>query len=184
MAKKLLFIFIFLFSSFLMFNIIFASDLSDLNESIIIDDSINNDLSFDSVDGCLSIFSSKWKVDNISKLEDNFHFSDKILASDWFDGPCDVIEEYKEKVDATFNVSVNINVNLLSSELGFSVVKGSEKTRTLITKVNDNEKLNVKVFGNYEKYGYSVYENGNHKCDGFAYKPVGLVFKQYRFSKE
>lgn len=211
MFKKLFFVFYFLFSFFLTYNFTFASEfeksiindfdsLNDIiiNEKIEVPDSyklievktfsFNNDFNynnndFDLVDGISSIFNSKWKINNIRKVEDDFYFNDKVLSSDWFDGPSDIVEEYKEMVEAKFNVSANINVNILSSELGFSVIKGSDKTKTFVSNVKDNEKLNVKVFGNYQKYNYSVFKNGKYVCDGCAYKPVGLVFKQYRFSK-
>ncbi|WDV47524.1 hypothetical protein PV797_07535 [Clostridiaceae bacterium M8S5] len=125
---------------------------------------------------------TNWSIRNKQCLGD-YYFPNNELQSDWFDGPCDIEETYSESVSATFSTNAGISASSISAGIGFSVTDSTTKQKTFRTSVSAGKKLNVKVYGNYKKYTFDVYKNDKKDGTGTAYKPIGLYFRQFTYSR-
>ncbi len=120
-------------------------------------------------------------VKNVEKVKDDVYFPDDEISSDWYDGPLDSAEyTFKESVEAKLTSSLGCSISEISAEVGFEVTGSEEKSKTATIKgVNENERLNVKVYGVYDKYSFDVYSIfDNHQGTAYAYKPIGLYIAQ------
>lgn len=45
------------------------------------------------------------------------------------------------------------------------------------------KKVNIKVYGVYERHTFDVYKNGKYEGNGKVFKPIGLKFEQIIYLK-
>lgn len=124
-----------------------------------------------------------WTVKNVIKASSEYYFPDSPISSDWVDGPSSYTHTYKEKVSAKYSTNVSVKADIVTAGVGFDVTKESEFEKSYQASVPSGKKMNLKVYGNYEKYTFNIYKNGNRQGAGTAYKPIGLTFKQTLYSK-
>lgn len=125
-----------------------------------------------------------YNVTNIKNLGDRYTISSE-YDSDWFYGPADVSESYSRTNTVEKSVSVGITNAALTSALGYSVTKSYTNTKTFSTSVASGKKLNVKVYTNYQKNTFDIYNKATGNCvqsGAYTLKPVGLIFKQYTYT--
>ncbi len=116
----------------------------------------------------------------------NVYFPSLALSSDVYQGPTlSATYSFTEGVEAKYDSSLGVGAGDVKAAVGFSVTGSVSKTKSVILQgVNANQKLNVKVYGNYDKYYYNVYNSisGKFKGQGYAYKPMGLYITQTVYS--
>lgn len=123
------------------------------------------------------------KIMNINKSSLDYYFPKSPLSSDWIDGPSKFTQSFEESVTASFNSDVSVSASVVEAGLGFSVTKSTKYTKSYQVSVPKGKKMNLKVFGNYERYTFDVYKKNEKIGSGKAYKPIGLTFKQYIYTK-
>lgn len=125
-----------------------------------------------------------YEVKNKKNKGDN-HIKTDQYDSDWFYGPASISETYSRTNKVEKNVSVGITNAALSSALGYSVTDEYTNVKTFSTSVASGKKLNVKVYTNYQKTTFDIYNKATQKCvqeGASTEKPVGLIFKQYTYA--
>lgn len=124
-------------------------------------------------------------VDTVAKWQSNIYFEDSPLTNDWYDGPLNKISQtFSVLVPASYNCS-DASAELISKGVGFdvegSILKSSTVERTAIS---SNQRLNIKVYGLYDRYTFLVYNIwGNAKGSGWADNSVGIYVMQAIYSK-
>ena len=124
-----------------------------------------------------------WKIKNVKKQDGDYYFPDSPLVSDWAYGPSEFKQIYKESVSASFSSSVGVKASVVEAAVGFDVSGSKEFSREYNVKVPSGKKVNIKVYGMYEKYTFDVYKNDKYDGNGKAFKPIGLKFEQIVYSK-
>lgn len=125
-------------------------------------------------------------VGNINKKSMDVYFPDLPIASNWFDGPLSSLTKtYTRTVEVKYDCTVSIGDDVFKAGLGFgksdSCTESTTWTRPAITA---SQKINIKEYGVYEHYTYTVYNLfGNEKGTGNAYNPIGLYVAQATYSK-
>jgi hypothetical protein len=127
-----------------------------------------------------------WHIYNINYIGD-FYYGDSPDYSDWYDGPATITETYTTSRTASFTASTGVTAGAVSANIGFTIGQSYQVSKQFSTTIAKNEQLNVKVFTNYYVKQFDVEKSvdlgpfvylGKDK----AWKPIGLIFKQYRFS--
>lgn len=124
-----------------------------------------------------------WKIKNVKKQSGDYYFPDSPLLSDWAYGPSIFKQIYKESVSASFSSSVGVSASVVQAAVGFDVSESKEFSREYTVDVPSGKKVNIKVYGMYEKHTFDVYKNGKYEGNGKAFKPIGLKFEQIIYSK-
>lgn len=85
----------------------------------------------------------------------------------------------------TTTCSASVSASTVDAGLSFSVTDSVTESTTLERPaISSSQKLNVKEFGVYDKYSFTLYGLlGNKKGTGYAYKPMGLYVTQAIYSK-
>ena len=158
-------------------SVVVSSYTADDNEDDL--DNINEDFTKDN--SATPLLFDTWKVKNSKKVASNFSFQNSPIISDWIDGPAKYSQQFVEKVAASFSSELSVSADIIKAGVGFSVSDSRTFTRNYSTKIPKNKKINIKVFGNYDKYKFSIYKNDNYVGQGYAYKPVGLKIERSIF---
>ena len=124
-----------------------------------------------------------WDIKNVKKQDGDYYFPDSPLVSDWAYGPAEFNQVYRESVSASFSSSVGVKASVVEAAVGFDVSGSKEFSREYTVKVPSGKKVNIKVYGIYEKYTFDVYKNDKYNGNGKAFKPIGLKFEQIVYSK-
>lgn len=124
-----------------------------------------------------------WTLKNVKKQSGDYYFPDSPLVSDWAYGPSNFKHIYKESVTASFSSSVGVKASVVEATVGFEVSGSKEFSREYSVEVPRGKKVNIKVYGMYEKYTFDVYKNDKYEGKGKAFKPIGLKFEQIIYSK-
>ncbi len=107
-------------------------------------------------------------------------------TSNWYDGPLSkATKTYTQTVSAVYSCSASISIDVLNAGLSFNVSDNTTQATSLERPaVNSAQKINIKEFGVYDKYTFTLYNIwGNEKGTGSAYKPMGLYVAQTVYSK-
>lgn len=114
------------------------------------------------------------------------YFPSEVISSDYYDGPTSSVKmTFEEKIKSKWNANTEISVKAVKAGVGFEVEKEfSVKKEWERPAVASNQKLNVKVYGNYQEYSFTVYDRKDRIIgSGYAYKPVGLYIAQATYKK-
>lgn len=127
-----------------------------------------------------------WYVTNVRDMGDGYSYWDD-YDSDWFYGPATISEQYSRTDSCSFNCSLGISASVVSASVGFTIGSSLTKTKTFNASVAAGYKLNVKIFTNYQQKSYVVNyvdtAGVSHNYGTYnAWKPVGLIFKQYTYA--
>ena len=125
-------------------------------------------------------------ISNVRKAASDVYFPSSPIASNWYDGPLSQLSKtYTRNVSATYNCTTSISTSTIDAGLSFSVTDSvSESTTWVRPAITSKQKINIKEFGVYDKYSFTVYSIlGNEKGTGNAYKPMGLYITQATYSK-
>lgn len=124
-----------------------------------------------------------WKLKNVKKQSGDVYFPDSPLVSDWAYGPANFKHVYEESVTASFSSSTGVKASVVEAAVGFEVSGSKEFSREYTVEIPRGKKVNIKVYGMYEKYTFDVYKNDKYEGNGKAFKPIGLKFEQFIYSK-
>lgn len=123
---------------------------------------------------------------NSKLVKSDIYFSDSPISSDWYDGPTESQEyTFEEKVEAKVKSTFGCSVDAIEAAVDFELTGSVSKSKKVTLKgVEANKKLNVKIFGVYDKYSFDVYSIfNNYQGTGYAYKPMGLYIAQEIYGK-
>ena len=125
-------------------------------------------------------------VGGVSKVSSDVYFTDNPIASNWYDGPLSELSKtYSRTVSATYSCTTTVSAEVLDAGLSFSVTdSATESTTWKRPAITASQRINVKEYGVYDKYAFTVYNIlGKEKGTGNAYKPMGLYVAQATYSK-
>lgn len=125
-------------------------------------------------------------IGDVKKVASDRYFPDNPIASNWYDGPLTKLTKtYSRSVAGTYTCSASVSASTVNAGLSFSVTDSvSESTTLERPAISSSQKLNVKEFGVYDKYSFTLYGLlGDQKGTGYAYKPMGLYVTQAIYSK-
>ena len=125
-------------------------------------------------------------IDNVSKVKSDVYFPNNPIASNWYDGPLSKVSKtYSRTVSATYSCTASVSADVLNAGLSFNVSDSTTESTTLERPaVSASKKINIKEFGVYDKYNFTLYSLfGNEKGTGSAYKPMGLYVTQAIYTK-
>lgn len=117
------------------------------------------------------------------------YFVNDYLSSNWYDGPLKAKKSFQVKAGAKYTSSLTIKINDVTGSLGIESYYEATETDEVTLDIKDDETVNLKVFGNYRKHNCDVYEKNHYGYPNmttvvgspYAYEPIGLIFKQYKF---
>lgn len=126
---------------------------------------------------------ARWEAKNIKKDSYDIYFPNTPINSSWYDGPMSQSITFTETVKAHFTAKTGISSKIVSAEIGFTAGYDITKSQEYSVSCASDERLNIKVFGNFAQWRYDAYKNGKYQGEEFAHKPIGLIFRQYRYAK-
>lgn len=125
-------------------------------------------------------------IGNVKKAKSDIYFSNSPIASNWYDGPLSKVSKtYSRTVSAVYSCTASVSADVLNAGLSFSVTDSTTESTTLERPaVSSTQRINIKEFGVYDKYTFTLYNIfGTEKGTGSAYKPMGLYVAQAIYSK-
>lgn len=125
-------------------------------------------------------------IGDVVKAPSDMYFPDSPIASNWYDGPhTKLIKTYTRSVSALHDSTVEVSDAILNAGLTFNVAGSEiESTEWERPEVTSSQKINVKEYGVYEQYSFTIYNIwGKQKGTGRAFKPMGLYITQAIYSK-
>ena len=125
-------------------------------------------------------------IGNVKKAKPDVYFSNSPIASNWYDGPLSkVTKTYSRTVSAVYSCTASVSADVLNAGLSFSVTDSTTESTSLERPaVSSTKRLNIKEYGVYDKYTFTLYSIlGKEKGTGSAYKPMGLYVAQAIYSK-
>ncbi len=125
-------------------------------------------------------------VYDVTALEECY-FPDEPFYSNWYDGPSSSLSlTISGTAKAKFSSNVEVSAKVVKAGVGFDVEASITMSETfVISEIKADERLNVKGFANYKKYGYKVKNIwGEEKGSGYAYNPIGIYISQAKYNKK
>ncbi len=125
-------------------------------------------------------------IGNVKKASSDIYFPNNPIASNWYDGPLSkVTKTYSRTVSAVYSCTASVSADVLNAGLSFSVTASTTESTSLERPaVSSTQRINIKEFGVYDKYTFTLYNLlGKEKGTGSAYKPMGLYVAQAVYSK-
>ncbi|MCX8131621.1 MAG: hypothetical protein N3I35_16200 [Clostridia bacterium] len=111
--------------------------------------------------------------------------------SDWYDGPASISISEQRGFLAKYTATVGLTVSDIEAAVGFEVGINYNRTVTYSITASSTEKVNVKVFSNNKETKYEEWKQCISRIPytsefvgtRYAYKPIGSIWKQYRYTK-
>lgn len=126
-----------------------------------------------------------YEIKNIRVSSKKFYYPNEYLADDWYYGSCTVSQTYTKTAKAKYNFDVNIGSSTLKSAIGYDKDYSVTLSQHYSTTVAKNEKINVKVYANYQSTEFDVYNKHTNNLvekDCWIAKPVGLLVLKYTYA--
>lgn len=130
-------------------------------------------------------FALIYTIKNVRRSPNEFYYVNE-YDSDWFDGPCSANETYTRTSKVKVDIGTDIGNSTVSAAVGFSISNKYSKSATFTTNVAANKKLNVRIHTNYKSTQFDIYNQWTGSLvekDAWVAQPIGLVFRQFTYSK-
>lgn len=126
-----------------------------------------------------------YEIKNVRESSKKFYYPNEYLADGWCYGPCTISQTYTKTAKAKYNFDVNIGSSTLKSAVGYDTDYSVTLSQYFSTTVADGQKINVKVYANYQSTEFDVYNKytGNLvEKDCWIAKPVDLLVLRYTYA--
>lgn len=125
-------------------------------------------------------------ITNVQSAGNKYYSSD--YDSYNYTGPSSVSTTYSQTRSSNYTATTSVSSSLVSSAVGFSVNSSWTYSQGYATTVPAGQLLVVRVHMNYSVKTFDVYRRlstqttGTKIGSGSAWRPIGLLIKEYRYS--
>ena len=119
-------------------------------------------------------------ITNVRSAGTKYYSND--YDSFWYYGPYNLSASFGQTRNAGYSSTYSVSSSAVSSAVGFSVTSSYYQSGSKSATVPSGQSLNLRVHMNYQVKTFDVYSGGAKVGTGSAWKPSGLLFKEYWYA--
>lgn len=119
-------------------------------------------------------------ITNVKSAGSKYYSND--YDSFWYYGPYNLSASFGQTRNAGYSSTYSVSSSAVSSAVGFSVTSSYYQSGSKSATVPSGQSLNLRVHMNYQVKTFDVYSGGAKVGSGSAWKPSGLLFKEYWYA--
>ena len=119
-------------------------------------------------------------ITNVKSAGSKYYSND--YDSFWYYGPYNLSASFGQTRNAGYSSTYSVSSSAVSSAVGFSVTSSYYQSGSKSATVPSGQSLNLRVHMNYQVKTFDVYSSGAKVGSGSAWKPSGLLFKEYWYA--